>query len=114
MSCALCRGATGCASWCPEGKPQPQLGDWLRDAACSLETAELFFPASNSPSPGKEALAICSTCPVVDECALHALEAGEEIGIWGSLTPNERRVYRKHLLKKHGGRVARRREGASA
>ncbi|NUT41231.1 MAG: WhiB family transcriptional regulator, partial [Thermoactinospora sp.] len=33
----------------------------------------------------------CARCPVVDECRSYALREGETEGIWGGLTPQERR-----------------------
>jgi WhiB family transcriptional regulator, redox-sensing transcriptional regulator len=38
-----------------------------------------------------EAREICDGCPVKEECMLHALAEKERIGMWGGLTPIERR-----------------------
>lgn len=43
---------------------------------------------------------ICSDCPVRLLCLDYALQAGEDQGIWGGLTANERRTIQR------GGRVA--------
>ncbi|MFC7590076.1 WhiB family transcriptional regulator [Nonomuraea antimicrobica] len=37
------------------------------------------------------AKAVCATCQVMEECRAYALRAGESEGIWGGLTPEERR-----------------------
>lgn len=34
---------------------------------------------------------ICSQCPVKDSCLAYALENKERLGMWGGLTPIERR-----------------------
>lgn len=38
-----------------------------------------------------EARPICEVCPVRAQCLAHALEAKERFGMWGGLTPIERR-----------------------
>ena len=38
-----------------------------------------------------EALTICVSCPVRDACLAHALAEKERFGMWGGLTPIERR-----------------------
>lgn len=50
-----------------------------------------------------EAKRICGLCPVQDECLTWAINNNETQGIWGGLTYNERRGY-----KRRGGRPARR------
>jgi WhiB family transcriptional regulator, redox-sensing transcriptional regulator len=34
---------------------------------------------------------ICRSCPVLEACRSYALDAAEPYGIWGALTPSERR-----------------------
>ena len=73
------------------------LDDWRERAACRGENPELFFPVGTS-GPAlqqiEQAKAICRRCPVVAECLAAALEHGEDAGIWGGLTAEERRVIR--------------------
>lgn len=38
-----------------------------------------------------EARLICNACPLREECLAHALEEKERFGMWGGLTPIERR-----------------------
>lgn len=59
---------------------------------------ELFFtdPESfNHLRTLKYAVTICRECPVRVECATYAIEAGEEFGVWGGLTPKERKLIRQ-------------------
>jgi WhiB family redox-sensing transcriptional regulator len=71
---------------------------WLRDAACSDEDPELFFPVGES-GPAKAQLerakAVCARCPVRERCLAWALESGQNSGVWGGTHAEERRrLYR--------------------
>lgn len=49
----------------------------------------------------EEAKAICSVCPVREECLEHALLNKERFGLWGGLAPIERlRIERKHRRRR--------------
>lgn len=74
------------------GVPMPleEIG-WLRRGACRSSDPDLFFPLAPSPLQEARAKAVCAGCPVVTECRSYALRAGETEGIWGGLTPAERR-----------------------
>ena len=39
----------------------------------------------------EDARAVCLSCPVREECLTHALNEKERFGMWGGLTPIERR-----------------------
>lgn len=75
---------------------------WMEDAACSdTNDPELFHPEDDSPRAPRairssilRAKAMCSGCPVVNDCAAYALARPELSGIWGGLTNNERRRLR--------------------
>jgi WhiB family redox-sensing transcriptional regulator len=41
------------------------------------------------------AIRLCQSCPVRAECATHALTVGEEYGVWGGFTENDRTVLRE-------------------
>lgn len=56
---------------------------WHADAACKGVDPELFF--SSQPVDIRSALALCSSCPVRENCAADAIERGEEQGIWGGV-----------------------------
>ncbi|MFD2355808.1 WhiB family transcriptional regulator [Nonomuraea ferruginea] len=51
----------------------------------------LLPPRPPSPVQEARAKAVCATCQVLTECRSYALKAGEADGIWGGLTPEERR-----------------------
>jgi WhiB family redox-sensing transcriptional regulator len=77
--------------------------DWRHLAACLDEDPELFFPVGDT-GPALlqvvEAKAVCASCPVRVECLTWALETGQNYGIWGGYTEDERRE-----LKRRNARV---------
>lgn len=71
--------------------------DWRFFAECAGEDPELFFPIGTSgPAQlqAEAAKAICRRCPVKDECLQWAFESGQDAGVWGAMTEEERREYR--------------------
>lgn len=72
--------------------------DWRHDAVCRDENPELFFPAGNT-GPAllqiAEAKAVCRRCPVASECLAWALESGQDAGVWGGMSEDERRALRR-------------------
>lgn len=72
--------------------------DWRHHAACRDEDPELFFPIGNAgPALGQieEAKQVCRRCPVNTECLRWALETGQEGGVWGGTSEEERRSLRR-------------------
>lgn len=60
---------------------------WRELAACR-RTAVDFFDEEQTAA----ALAVCRTCPVLTPCRDVALAEGPPEGVWGGLTPRDRRV----------------------
>ena len=69
--------------------------DWRHKAVCRDEDPELFFPIGTT-GPAllqvEEAKAVCRGCAVIDDCLSWALESGQETGVWGGTSEDERRV----------------------
>ena len=68
--------------------------DWRDEAACRDADPQLFFQDGEIRSARaqvKMAKLICRGCPVSVTCLSWALASGEEAGIWGGLTEDERR-----------------------
>lgn len=66
--------------------------DWLVEAACRGMDTGVFF--SESPRHYKEAREVCAMCPVTEECLSIALEMTVHLdtsGLYGGLTPRQRR-----------------------
>ena len=71
------------------------MTDWRDRAACRDEDPDLFFPigtAGSALTQIEQAKAVCRRCPVLQECLRWALSTGQDVGIWGALTPEERRA----------------------
>jgi WhiB family redox-sensing transcriptional regulator len=69
--------------------PRPEYEPWMDDALCAQTDPDLFFPDLGGSA--KAAKAVCAGCDVAAECLAYALEHGEREGIWGGLSPLERR-----------------------
>lgn len=75
---------------------------WKNKAACVGMPAEFFYP-ENSTIISKEAKQLCwEACPVREECLKFAIEVPEMHGMWGGLTPKQRRPLRAIYLKQKG------------
>ncbi len=66
---------------------------------CATEDPDLFFPDHDERTAAfaeqaAEAKQICFRCPILSTCAEYSLTY-EEYGIWGGMTPSERRKIRK-------------------
>jgi WhiB family redox-sensing transcriptional regulator len=74
----------------------PHGSDWRLQAQCRGAALEVFFPA-DAENGGRRrhreshAKQICRSCPVLERCRTHAVNAPERYGIWGGTTPVERR-----------------------
>ncbi len=72
-------------------------GDWASQGACHDEDPELFFPITSS-GPGRRqiarAKAVCARCLVRAECLSYALDSGQESGVWGGTSEEERQALR--------------------
>jgi WhiB family redox-sensing transcriptional regulator len=72
--------------------------DWRYRAACRRVDPELFFPvsASGASLPQIEAARrVCGRCAVLTSCLRWALDTGQDSGIWGGTTAEERRALRR-------------------
>ena len=75
--------------------PNADLWDWQLHAVCRGEDPEIFLHPEGERGPTRvardnAAKAICGTCPVMKQCAAHALSVREPYGVWGGLTEEER------------------------
>ncbi len=80
------------------GKPVITKDDWRHRAICQDEDPELFFPVGTSGAALlqiAEAKTVCRRCPVVTECLTWALESGQDAGVWGGMSEDERRALKR-------------------
>lgn len=81
--------------------PVAELWEWQLQGSCRRADATLFFHPEGERGPARlareqAAKAICAACPVIRECARHALAAREPYGIWGGLSETDRDEVRLH------------------
>ncbi|MBN9608608.1 MAG: WhiB family transcriptional regulator [Actinobacteria bacterium 69-20] len=76
--------------------------DWRHRALCRDEDPELFFPIGNS-GPAllqiEQAKAVCARCPVREQCLEFALATGQDAGVWGGLSEDERRSLKRRRAR---------------
>jgi WhiB family redox-sensing transcriptional regulator len=87
------------------GAPAEDDRPWTERAECRGYDPDLFFPVAQfkagrplSPivrAQVRQAKEMCAICPVRAECLQYALDENEPDGIWGGLTPDERRPLRR-------------------
>lgn len=79
-----------------------QNEDWRLEAACRNTDPNIFVPAEGA-NDGirvyKTAREFCANCPVTQECLDYAVRMQIKFGMWGGLTPKQRRP---HLLAQMG------------
>jgi WhiB family transcriptional regulator, redox-sensing transcriptional regulator len=81
--------------------------EWVHRAKCRDVDPELFFPVGTTGPAAAQieaAKAVCLQCSVREECLEWALATGQDAGVWGGTSEEERRSIRR----------ARRRELAAA
>uniref|UniRef100_UPI002F9194A1 WhiB family transcriptional regulator n=1 Tax=Streptomyces longwoodensis TaxID=68231 RepID=UPI002F9194A1 len=87
----------------------PVNTNWRNRSACREEDPELFFPIGNT-GPAllqiEEAKAVCRRCPVMETCLQWALEIGEDSGVWGGLSEDERRAMKRRAARNRARNAA--------
>ena len=72
--------------------------DWRHRAVCRDEDPELFFPVGTS-GPAllqiAQAKTVCRRCPVAASCLTWALQSGQDAGVWGGMSEDERRALKR-------------------
>lgn len=77
--------------------------DWRSKAACLTEDPELFFPiGSTGPALAQIAAAkeVCARCEVIETCLKWALDNGQDAGVWGGKSEDERKALRRRPVRR--------------
>ncbi len=91
--------SVSCAVW-PETREGVGRMDWRHRALCRDEDPELFFPiGTTGPAERQveEAKAVCARCAVTSDCLNWALDTGQDSGVWGGLSEDERRALKRQV-----------------
>jgi WhiB family redox-sensing transcriptional regulator len=79
--------------------------EWQYEGACRGTDSAIFFHPEGERGPSREARDsaakdICARCPVIAQCAAHALAVREPYGVWGGMTEEDREaIYQRKDLK---------------
>lgn len=76
--------------------------DWRSKAACLDVDPEIFFPIGNTgPALAQiaQAKAVCASCEVAETCLKWALENGQDAGVWGGMSEDERRSLKRRAAR---------------
>ncbi len=68
---------------------------WAAFATCRDRDPDTFFPATSDGE--REAVRVCSGCPVQIDCLEFALEAKIRFGVWGGMTEKQRRSLQRQI-----------------
>lgn len=78
------------------GLGEPSDG-WQAKAACADLDTDLFFVGPlEQPTAAKK---VCTGCPVRTDCLTYALRTHQDYGVWGGLTPDERKSLRRRYQR---------------
>lgn len=89
--------------------PRPSSDDsWMVEGICNSTDPELWFPEKGKSA--KQAIGICRECPVRQKCLEWAISHNETVGVWGGITPDERKRMRTNAMDRE--REARKRGAA--
>jgi WhiB family redox-sensing transcriptional regulator len=83
--------------------------EWVHRARCRDEDPELFFPiGTTGPAAiqAEKAKALCRQCEVLIECLEWAMATGQDAGVWGGMSEEERRSLRRARRRGQVDRVA--------
>ncbi len=68
--------------------------------ACANADPDMFFPPRQAYIDAEPAIRVCRRCPLRPKCGLWAINTRQEIGVWGGMTPRQRRA----VVAKNGGK----------
>lgn len=76
--------------------PRPDDWAWQQKGLCREVTSDIFFYEDQERGENKQARisqarAICSICPVKNECLEFSIRTNQSHGMWGGLTQDERK-----------------------
>ena len=73
-------------------EPAPK---WELEGACQYTDPAPFYPEDRKWD--SDARKVCARCPVIADCLVDALRAGEKWGVWGGMNAVDRRCLSRLL-----------------
>jgi WhiB family redox-sensing transcriptional regulator len=74
-----------------------ELPRWREIGSCRDRDPNLFHPLGKGRAAVQQtevAKVFCRSCPAREPCLAFALSTGQELGVWGGTSPEERRLLR--------------------
>lgn len=75
--------------------PKLRRESWMEQGLCAQVDGDLFYADKGDWANTIKAKMVCRRCPVRRECLLYALENNEQHGVWGGMTPQQRKDLRR-------------------
>jgi hypothetical protein len=72
------------------------MSDWRSEAKCKSVDTQSFYDTEESVMK-KQAAKYCPSCPVQNQCLYTAIVIHEKHGVWGGLTPKQRKSLIRNL-----------------
>ena len=75
---------------------------WRNRAACLDQDPELFFPIGSTGLAlvqVEKAKVVCRRCEVIDTCLTLAIESGRDDGVFGGMSEDERRSFKRRTAR---------------
>lgn len=82
-----------------ENQKAYEATEWVDHGACTAPGAPTMFPSNGDEHGIAVAKDLCAVCPVSVECLFAALARGEQWGIWGGMTTDERKTFRRKQVR---------------
>lgn len=82
----------------PEGQATVKGAGWQLQGECKNYDPELFFPVGHTGPALKQiqdAKQVCFKCTVASDCLNWALNTGQDAGVWGGMSEDERRELKR-------------------
>jgi len=71
--------------------PALRREEWMASAVCSQIGGDMWFAEKSEWATVVQAKILCRQCPVRTQCLAYAMENNERFGVWGGLSPRQRR-----------------------
>lgn len=87
-----------------------RLDSWTDEAACKGQDTDLFFIETYG-SYRPMITDYCAHCPVRQDCLDYAIRLDIRDGLWGGLSPHERRRYKRSAAGRRAAETRSRKTG---
>ena len=74
--------------------------EWMNEGLCRNDDPEKWFP--EHPKLAVRPLEICQQCPVLEQCATHAIHTEPDYGVWAGLPAQE---IQRHIAATDRGNI---------